>query len=121
MGPVAGLHFPPSPRLEGLRCCASSTIENAARRSDSPWNKNAFDPFLVWTARHSHSRIHSQYSPAPTTGKMDASAAAINCTHLTLGQAEADLLNVTITRYTTVAAVVLVVYDSLLTIGDEVR
>jgi hypothetical protein len=52
---------------------------------------------------------------------MDASAAAINCTHLTLGQAEADLLNVTITRYTTVAAVVLVVYDSLLTIGDEVR
>jgi len=42
-------------------------------------------------------------------------------TSLTLGQAETDLLNITITRYTTVAGVVIIIYDFLLTISDEVR
>jgi len=40
---------------------------------------------------------------------------------LTLGQAEANILNATMTRYTTVAGVVIIIYDYLLTIGDEVR
>lgn len=39
----------------------------------------------------------------------------------TLGQAEADILHVTMTRYATAAGVVIIVYDYLLTIGDEVR
>jgi len=38
-----------------------------------------------------------------------------------LGQTEAAVMNITMTRYTTTAAVVIVVYDYLLTIGDEVR
>jgi len=40
---------------------------------------------------------------------------------LMLGQAETDLLNITITRYTTVAGGIIVIYDCLLTVGDEVR
>ena len=40
---------------------------------------------------------------------------------LTLGQAEATVLNVTITRYTTAAAVVILLYDWLITLSDEVR
>ena len=37
------------------------------------------------------------------------------------GETEADILNVMMTRYTTAAGVVIVVYDCLLTIGEEVR
>ena len=40
---------------------------------------------------------------------------------LIFGQAETDILNITITRYTTAAAAVILIYDWLLTIGDEVR
>jgi hypothetical protein len=39
---------------------------------------------------------------------------------LTLGQAEVDILHVTMTRYATAAGVVIIIYDYLLTIGDEV-
>jgi hypothetical protein len=37
-----------------------------------------------------------------------------------LGETEADILNIMMTRYTTAAGVVILVYDCLLTIGDEV-
>jgi hypothetical protein len=37
-----------------------------------------------------------------------------------LDQAEAEILNVTITRYIAAAGVVILIYDFLLTIGDEV-
>lgn len=39
----------------------------------------------------------------------------------TLGEIEADIFNAMMTRYITAAGVVILVYDSLLTIGDEVR
>lgn len=39
----------------------------------------------------------------------------------TLGRAETDILSITITRYTTVAGIVIIIYDCLLTIGDEVK
>lgn len=42
-------------------------------------------------------------------------------TSLTLGKAETDILSITITRYTTVAGIVIIIYDCLLTIGDEVK
>lgn len=42
-------------------------------------------------------------------------------TNLTIGQPETDLKHITITRYTTGAGVVVLLYDSLLTFGDEVR
>lgn len=38
-----------------------------------------------------------------------------------LGHTEIDILGIMITRYTTVAGVVILLYDCLLTIGDEVR
>ena len=38
-----------------------------------------------------------------------------------LGQAEIDILNVTITRYIAAVGVVILIYDCLLTIDDEVR
>ena len=41
-------------------------------------------------------------------------------TSLPLGQADADVFNITMTRYTTAAGVVILLYDCLLTIGDEV-
>jgi Family of unknown function (DUF6533) len=37
-----------------------------------------------------------------------------------LSQAEVGVLNVTITRYTIAAGLVVLIYDCLLTIGDEV-
>ena len=40
---------------------------------------------------------------------------------LTLGKAETDILSITVTRYTTVAGIVIIIYDCLLTIGDEVK
>lgn len=42
-------------------------------------------------------------------------------TNLTIGQPETDLQHITITRYTTGAGVVVLLYDSFLTFGDEVR
>lgn len=39
----------------------------------------------------------------------------------TFGQAEANTFNATMTRYATAAGVVIILYDYLLTIGDEVR
>ena len=41
--------------------------------------------------------------------------------HLTMGQAGTDLQHITITRYTTAAGMVVLIYDSLLTSSDEVR
>lgn len=39
----------------------------------------------------------------------------------TFGETEADIFNAMMTRYITAAGVVILVYDSLLTIDDEVR
>jgi len=41
-------------------------------------------------------------------------------TPLAIGQAEIALQHIRITRYTTAAAVVVLIYDTLLTFGDEV-